>query len=429
MPDETQQPESTSDAASESSPQSSGNFADKAKDFFTMGGDKKKWTKALIISAFVVIFMGLGSTAAWGTALAFFVRSIGEPNGNYSGANGECYMPDQYWTDPSAELTVDIIKKRVESYRNVSNPDRDAQLQKLLTYTRSKGYNPAVALAIWGKESTYSSNAKNGHDFGYLLSGWGGFDKQLEGAVSTLDRAFNGTGDYHKKPGVPIQVMWLETYTPSNVAANSEDKKTFFIIVRQAMPGQVVCVSAAGGGAPSGPGYNNVPVFSQTDPRWAAHDYSYRGGGQTIGSGGCGVTAAAMVLKFYDKNVDPVIAADWSKQHGHRAEGGTAYSLFPAIAATYGLKEDQISWDDAAKVLQQGKPLIVSMNSKPVPDPMSSTRNRSYHSFTSGGHFIVLTGINGNTVYINDPEPRGITSASVTDVKTAFEAGYYYIHQ
>jgi len=59
-----------------------------------IGGDKKKWTKVAIVSALVIIFMGLASTMAWGMALWALVNSIGEPNG--TSAQG-CF--DSQFTD------------------------------------------------------------------------------------------------------------------------------------------------------------------------------------------------------------------------------------------------------------------------------------------------------------------------------------------
>jgi len=228
-------------------------------------GKPGQWQKMAVVAVVVIIVMGLGAVMMWGLALWALANSFGEPNGSYASSSGECYMPDQYWRDPSPELTIETIKQRVESYRNISNENKDRNLQKLLDETRGQGYNPAVALAVWGKESTYGTNPRNRRDprtnlpyeFGYLHEGTGGFDGQLRGTISTLDKAYKGEDPYPRKPGVPIQVNWLEIYTPSNVAANAEDKKTFFTIVKQAVPNQVVC-STGGTGDKEGPFIQNI---------------------------------------------------------------------------------------------------------------------------------------------------------------------------
>ncbi|MFA5158260.1 MAG: N-acetylmuramoyl-L-alanine amidase [Patescibacteria group bacterium] len=255
---------------SPSTPAASGNFMDKLKNGLTLGGDADKWKKVGIVSVIVIAVMGLLSIGIWGVALAYFVRSIGDPSGNSSMPAGECYMPDDYWKNPSSELTVETVKSRVESYRNVSSAENDQRLQKLLTYTRAQGYNPAVALAVWGKESTYTSNAKNGHDFGYLHDGYEGFDKQLEGAIKTFDLAWNGQDPYPKEPGKPIQVSWINKYTPTSDPRNANDRKTFFTILTQAVPEQVVCTGAIG---PGGIIYGNRIIL---DPGHGSGDNRFR---------------------------------------------------------------------------------------------------------------------------------------------------------
>ncbi|MEI6144127.1 MAG: glucosaminidase domain-containing protein [Candidatus Berkelbacteria bacterium] len=74
---ESSQPASESDAADTS--QSSG-MLDKAKQFLSMGGDKGKWTTAIIASVIVVVVFLFAGTAAWGLGLSFMAKSIAEPN-------------------------------------------------------------------------------------------------------------------------------------------------------------------------------------------------------------------------------------------------------------------------------------------------------------------------------------------------------------
>ena len=53
--------------------------------------------------------------------------------------------------------------------------------------------------------------------------------------------------------------------------------------------------------------------YLQTDPKWKNHNYSAKGESKTIGSSGCGVTVAAMVIAtLKDKNVTPITTAEWS---------------------------------------------------------------------------------------------------------------------
>ena len=76
---ETAEQNESPDAADSSS---SSNFLDKAKNFITLGGDKKKWTRVLIISAIVIAIMGIASLMIWGIALWALARATAEPNSN-----------------------------------------------------------------------------------------------------------------------------------------------------------------------------------------------------------------------------------------------------------------------------------------------------------------------------------------------------------
>ncbi len=102
MPDETTEQNETPNATTGGQ---SSNPIDKVKNFFTIGGDKNKWRKAIIVSILVVLFMGLSAAAAWGSAIAFYVRSIGDPNGNSaqacmnSGLSGTVAIPAGATTD------------------------------------------------------------------------------------------------------------------------------------------------------------------------------------------------------------------------------------------------------------------------------------------------------------------------------------------
>ena len=70
--------------------------------------------------------------------------------------------------------------------------------------------------------------------------------------------------------------------------------------------------------------------YLQTDSKWKNHNYSAKGENKTIGSSGCGVTAAAMVIAtLKDNNVTPITTAEWSMAHGYKAlNQGTYYTYF-----------------------------------------------------------------------------------------------------
>lgn len=148
---------------------------------------------------------------------------------------------------------------------------------------------------------------------------------------------------------------------------------------------------------------NKRPVsYLQTDPKWAAKDYSAKGEKTTIGASGCGPTAMAMVLATWaDKSVTPETECAWALKHGYKApRQGTYYGYFVPAAARYGLKARQLSWtniygnsksslhEEARKAVEAGH-LVIACMGKGL--------------WTSSGHYVLVWKIQGNTIYINDP--------------------------
>lgn len=142
--------------------------------------------------------------------------------------------------------------------------------------------------------------------------------------------------------------------------------------------------------------------YLQTDTRWKNHDYSAKGEKKTIGSAGCGPTAAAMVIAtLQDKNVTPVTTALWSMAHAYKAlNQGTYYSYFVPQMSAYGItckrlntsnlygKSSSAAHTEALNALKNGDWVIACMGKG---------------NWTSSGHFILLYGYENGYVYINDP--------------------------
>ena len=129
----------------------------------------------------------------------------------------------------------------------------------------------------------------------------------------------------------------------------------------------------------------------------------------TIASGGCGPTSAAMVLTYLTgETVDPVATCDFSAKNGFVDSSGTYESMFPAIAKAY-----NVSCTKAAQTasniisnLQQGKVIIAHMGPG---------------TFTKGGHYIVLRGLDANgNVIVADPASR--ERSNTTYPASIFEA-------
>lgn len=147
----------------------------------------------------------------------------------------------------------------------------------------------------------------------------------------------------------------------------------------------------------------NQPVsYLQTDPRWGSLDYSAPGEKTTIAASGCGPTAMAMVLATWaDPSVTPKTECAWALAHGYKApHQGTYYGYFEPAGARYGLQVTRLNYislygnnrsayhDLVKDTLDQGDLVIACMGPG---------------NWTSSGHYVLVYGIQGDTIYINDP--------------------------
>lgn len=127
------------------------------------------------------------------------------------------------------------------------------------------------------------------------------------------------------------------------------------------------------------PDGSSFTYYEQTWPAYTDYPYGYN----TVGGYGCGPTSMAMVISnLTDVTVSPKYMADWSYNNGYYVSGrGTAYGLFPAASAAFGIKCSTISCYDKSAVvsaLQSGKLLITVVG---------------YGDFTRGRHFLLIRGI------------------------------------
>ncbi len=163
---------------------------------------------------------------------------------------------------------------------------------------------------------------------------------------------------------------------------------------------------------------NRQPVsYLQTDPRWRDRPYAAPGEKTTIGGSGCGPTAMAMVLATWaDPGVTPETECAWALAHGYKARGqGTYYSYFVPAARRYGLDCRQLNsvslygnsgapvHDEAKEALERGDLVIACMGPG---------------AWTGSGHYVLVWGTGGGTVYINDP-------ASTSPARTAGRYGTF----
>lgn len=131
--------------------------------------------------------------------------------------------------------------------------------------------------------------------------------------------------------------------------------------------------------------------YSQVDSRWRNYQYTSVGNSsQTIGSSGCGPTSAAMIVSSIRGTITPDIMGDLFVANGYRsANNGTYWSAFRYVADKFNIGYTEIS--DIQKAIQ----LIEDKNYV-----ICSVGNGL---FTTGGHFIVLVGVEGNYIKVYDP--------------------------
>ena len=111
---------------------------------------------------------------------------------------------------------------------------------------------------------------------------------------------------------------------------------------------------------------------------------------QTIGTSGCGPTSSAMVVSSIKGNITPDTMANLYMQYGYRsANQGTYWSAFKWTADVFNIGYSECyRLDDAIAKLKDNNYIIASCNQG---------------LFTYGGHFIVLTGVEGDYIKVYDP--------------------------
>lgn len=134
------------------------------------------------------------------------------------------------------------------------------------------------------------------------------------------------------------------------------------------------------------------PLLLQWDQAWGYVQY----GDGPIALTGCGPTALAMAVCGLtgDGDATPSAVADYAQQAGYYVAGaGSSWELMSTGCRHFGLESKELSLSRSAmvKTLESGKPIICSMGPG---------------DFTTSGHFILLTGVEGGKFRVNDPNSR-----------------------
>lgn len=137
--------------------------------------------------------------------------------------------------------------------------------------------------------------------------------------------------------------------------------------------------------------YKGLTYYSQLDSRWASKPYTSTGNStQTIGSSGCAPTTASMIITACKGAITPDTMSNLFVKYGYRsANNGTYLSAFRAVADEFNIDfEETTNIDRAVELLRSNHYLAVSCGNG---------------LFTTGGHLILVYGIDGDTLKIYDP--------------------------
>ena len=145
--------------------------------------------------------------------------------------------------------------------------------------------------------------------------------------------------------------------------------------------------------------YKGLTYYSQADSRWANILYtSTQNSSQTLKASGCGPTVAAMVVSSSKGVILPTTMANLFVEKGYRTKNsGTAWSAFPFIANYFDFKE-YYTTSNLNKALE-----YLSKKNSDGTNKYYIVCSCGSGLFTSGGHYIVLTSLNDNTIKVYDP--------------------------
>ncbi len=135
-----------------------------------------------------------------------------------------------------------------------------------------------------------------------------------------------------------------------------------------------------------------VPLFLQWDPMWGYEDY----GSSVIAVTGCGPTCLAMAGYYLtgETSFNPIDVAAFAEKEGYYARGyGSSWTLISQGAQELGLKAKELPLVKKKLVdaVEAGHPVILALGAG---------------DFTTTGHYIVLTGWDGEAFRVNDPNSR-----------------------
>lgn len=187
-------------------------------------------------------------------------------------------------------------------------------------------------------------------------------------------------------------------YSFSNVMSRFEAVERYVRPVINTSSGSATVGGGNGNASSDGAGGMGIPRYYQGD-----YAHVVLKGDRTIATSGCGFTSGAMVASYLTGEViTPETLADLARQY-YVYGSGMSWAFPEALASTYNLGSvtTTTSIDEVVSALGEGRPVMSS---------------QAAGLFTSGGHLIVLSGLdeNGN-IWVNDPNKNNAVNKGYND--------------
>lgn len=129
----------------------------------------------------------------------------------------------------------------------------------------------------------------------------------------------------------------------------------------------------------------NYVTYKQCDGKWKNVKIGFSS--ETICSVGCLMSSVAMMLKTHGvsvngKSADPASLNDYLKSHGGYVSGNL-YVWNTIAPLGYSFQTNALNRNQVKSTFDQGAHLFLNVN--------------------HGGHWVLMTGYSGDTLYVNDP--------------------------
>ena len=151
-------------------------------------------------------------------------------------------------------------------------------------------------------------------------------------------------------------------------------------------------------------------TYRQFDDKWTAVRYGFVDG-DTIRRWGCGPSVMAMVVAtLRDPSVDPIVASQWSEDHGYFTNefesGKTLPGFFTEFAEQYGLSVREIGSSDLRALPEEGAHEVheEALAAIEQGDWVIALMGKGH--WTSEAHFVLWYDVDGEDVLIVDPNSK-----------------------